>query len=131
MASATLTLYKNNTQSDAFALASQNAAGATYLVAGRTLSAPKSITVTRKINANASANDKVSVKLIHTELNATTGKPATFSVECIISIPKDTSILSATLQKEGCAIVSSLINDGTAMAATTANRTALIEGRDI
>lgn len=131
MASSSLTLYKNNTQSDVFTLASQNAAGANYLVAGRSLSAPKAISVNRKINANASANDKISTKFIHTELNATTGKPATFSIDVIISIPKDTSNLTPTIQKEGCAIVSSLLNDGTAMAATAVNRTALIEGRDL
>lgn len=131
MASATLTLYKNNTQTDVFSLAAQSAVGASYLVAGRTLSAPKVITVDRKINSNARANDKVSAKLTHTEINTTSGLPATFSVEVIISVPKDTSILTATLQKEGCAIMASLLNDGTAMAATTVNRTALIEGRDL
>lgn len=131
MASATLDLYKDNSSHEVFTLASQNSAGAKWLLPGRSLATPKSVEIARKINSTSVSNDTVNLKLSQTELNATTGKPATFFIDGKISIPKDVTVITPTVQKALIAQFVSLLNDATALAATSVNRTALIEGRDI
>jgi len=131
VASTTLDLYKDNSVHEVFSLASQNAAGAAWLLPGRTLSAPKVVSLSRKINPNNGSNDTVSLKIALTELNVTTGKPATFSGELKISIPKDTTVITQSIQKGVIGELISLGNDCTANAATNTKVTALIEGRDI
>lgn len=132
MASQTLSPYKNNTSTETFSLQSVASTGATYLVAGRALSQPYTLTIQRKLTApSAAGNDRVEVRVSRTEANASTGKLATLTAVLSISIPKDISILDADAQAEAVSILSSLINESTAMEATKVAITALIEGRDI
>lgn len=132
MASATLTPYRNNANQVTFSLVSTSADQTTYKVSGNPLSEPHLVEITRKLtNSNSASNDHVQVRIARVERNATTGKLATMQVLCDISLPKDDSILTATVQKEQLAILASLFNEATAMEATTANITALIEGRDL
>jgi hypothetical protein len=132
MASSTLTPYRDNTNQVTFNLVSQGADGATYKVSGRDLALPYAVEIQRKLSSGSSnANDRIKISVRRVERNVDTGKLATLMVSSEISIPKDTSTLDGTAQIEICAIHASLLNDATAMAATTANRTALIEGRDL
>lgn len=132
MASSSLTPYKDNTNQVTFALVSQSANGATYKVAGRDLATPYLVEVQRKLtNPGATGNDHIVLRAARVERNVDTSKLATAQVLVDVSIPKDTSILDQTAQLELLAISSSLLNDATAMAATTANRSALIGGSDL
>lgn len=132
MASASLTLYRNNTQSTVFGLASQYVNGAEYKVTGRDLSIPYKITVERNLTSgNSVSNDRVSVRISRVERNATTGKPATASVTLLVSIPKDTSVLTQTVQKELLAQMCSLLNDNVAVGTTTVNTSNIVSGSDL
>lgn len=132
MASSSLTPYKNSTEQETFSLVSTSGSGAKYMVSGRSLANPFVIECQRKLTpATASGNDHVVLRLARTESNATTSKLATCQVLVDVSIPKDTSVLTATVQKELVALAASLLNEATAMEATNANITALVEGRDL
>lgn len=131
MASSTLTLYKNNTQTQAFALVSTTTDGARYMASGRAIACPFVIESKRKFNLNGTGNDHVSIRVARTEQNVATGKLATDQVLLDISIAKDQTILTPTVQKELLAIMASALNEAAAVSATTVNATALIEGRDL
>jgi hypothetical protein len=132
MASSTLSPYKNNTTQETFSLQTVSTTGAKYLVSGRSLSQPYTLETVRKLTApSASGNDRVEVRVTRSEANATTGKLATLVATLSISIPKDTSILDADAQAEAISILASLVNESTAMEATTVAITALVEGRDL
>lgn len=131
MASQTLTLYKNNTQTQVFGLASVVADGARYMASGRAIACPFVVETKRKLNLNGTGNDHVSLRIARTEQNATTGKLATSQVLLDISIAKDQSILTPTVQKELVALLASALDESTAVESTTVNATALIEGRDL
>lgn len=132
MASSSLLPYKNNTTTQTFALVSTSATGAKYQLSGRSLANPYVIEIQRKLTpANASGNDHVVLRVARTEANATTGKLATFQVLLDISVPKDISVLTSAVQKEVVSSLTSLLNECTAMEATNANITSLIEGRDL
>lgn len=131
MASQTLTLYKNNTQTQVFQLVGVSSDGARYMAAGRPIACPFVIEIKRKLNLAGTGNDHVGVRIARTEQNATTGKLATCQYLLDISIPKDQSILTQVVQKELGAILASLFNESTAMEATTVALTALVEGRDL
>jgi hypothetical protein len=132
MASSSLTPYRNNSDQVTFQLVSTSSEGSSYRVSGRDLSSPHVVDIKRKLTSgNSTANDHISVRVARTERNASTSKLATMQVLLDISIPKDTSILTSTVQAEQLAIAASLLNEATAMEATTANITALIEGRDL
>jgi len=129
--SSTLTPYKNSTQQTTFTLASENPSGQSYLVSGRSINKPFRLEVIRKLTTpGASGNDSIVLRLSRVEANATSGKLATLSASLIISIPKDTSVLDATAQKELVTNVGSLIFESTAAEATNVFVTALIEGRN-
>lgn len=132
MASSTLSPYKNNTTTQVFTLVTTGTTATSYKVAGRDLSCPYSVEIQRKLApANASTNDHVVLRLARTERNVETSKLATLQVLVDISIPKDTSVLTATTQKEILSVVASLLNESSVMSATTVAVTALIEGRDL
>jgi len=132
MASASIAPYKNNTTAVTFNLATQSVDGATFIVAGRPIATPYSITVQRKLTASgATGNDRVVVTVRRTETNVTTGKLATASVQVSLSIPKDQSILTEAVMKELVGISASVLNDYAANAATTTNAGKLIEGCDL
>lgn len=132
MASSNLQPYRNNSNQETFVLANQSASGATYKVASRPLSQPYQISIERKLSAAGSnANDRVILKSLRTELNESTGKLATMSVKCEISIPKDDSVITKTVQAELVAVIASLLNEATAMEATKVNINALIDGMDL
>lgn len=130
MASSSITPFKDASNQVTFTLASTSELGAKYMVSGRALAAPYVVEIKRKINPNSTANDHVQLRVARTEPNATTQKPAT--VQCLLdlSIPKDVSVLTPTLQKEIATLLMSLLRDGT-LSATFVNVTALIEGRDL
>jgi len=132
MASATLSPYKSSAGTQAFVLTSTSATGARYQVSGREIACPYVVEIQRKLTASgASTNDHVTVRIARTERNATTSKLATCQALLDISIPKDQSIIGATMQKEILSVLASLLNESTVMEATTVAMTALIEGRDL
>lgn len=130
MASSTLTLYRDNTNTTAFALVSTSDGSARWISSGRALATPFQVSQRIKVSKGA-GNDEVYFTVSRTEANASTGKLATALAEIRVSIPKDQTILTPTLQKELLALCASAINDAAALGATLANRTALIEGRII
>jgi hypothetical protein len=132
MATATLTPYKDDSNQVTFNLVSSHEFGAKYMVSGRAISKPYTVEIVRKFTSpSAAGNDRVIVRISRTEAHATTGKLATCVAKLEISIPKDDSVLTSTVQTEIVSILASLCNEATAMEATTANITALIEGRDL
>lgn len=131
MSSTTLSPYKDSTTTIVFNLVSESPNGVTYLVSGRSISRPFTLTVTRKLTAlNAAGNDEITIQVKRTEQNATSLKLATAYAKLTISIPKDQSVLTSTVQKELMAVIASLCNESTAMEATTAFMSAIIEGRN-
>lgn len=128
MASATLTGFLNNTSSATFNLVSTSENSARWIVSGRALSVPFAAQQRIKTNKGVS-NDEVTVSVSRTEANVTSGKLATCLCEVRISIPKDQSILTPTLQKEIISAAASILIDNAATGVTNANRTSIIEGR--
>jgi len=132
MSSASLTPYKNNSTTQAFTLVSNSATGALYSVASRSLATPYTVQITRKVGSpGALGNDHVFLKVSLSDPNSTTGKIATGSATLDISIPRDVTTVTQAELLEVLGILSSLLNDSTALAATTVARTALLEGRDL
>lgn len=129
MPASTVTLYKNNTQTVAFALVSSSANQCRWIVSGRSLAAPFELISTVKAAPQGAQNDVVEYQISRKEVNVTTGKLATLNVKVSISIPKDQSILTPSLQVEQLSLLASLLIDAAATGATSANRTAMIEGR--
>jgi len=131
MASSSISPFKNAADQVNFELATVSEFGAKFMVSGRALACPYVVEVKRKINPNSTANDHISLRVARTEQNVTSGKPATCQVMVDFSIPKDVSVLTATVQKELATIVMSILRDNTLSAATFTQITELIEGRDI
>jgi len=106
--------------------------GAKYQVSGRALASPYSIEINRKIGpVSATGNDHVIVRVSKTDPNSTTAKPATVLCTLDISIPRDNATVTPTEVLACVGVLASLLNDCAALAATSVNRTALIEGRDL
>jgi len=80
---------------------------------------------------NATGNDHVMVRLYDTRRNTTTSKLATCQVLLDISIPKDTSNLTKTVQGDLVSCLASLLNESAVLAATRANINALLGGADL
>lgn len=94
MASSTVTLYHGDTENTVYNLAQTGQDKTVYRVADRPLAAPQTLTIERKIQPSGSkSNDKVSVTLLQTEINATTGALVTGYVKVDISIPRDTATM--------------------------------------
>lgn len=131
MSSATLSPYRNNTQTTVFTLVSESVNSVKYIVAGRPIGLPFSLEITRKLTApGAAGNDEISLLIKRVEQNPTTGKLSTFYEKRIISVPKDQSVLTPAIQKEILSVGASLYNESTAMEAATTFITALLEGRN-
>jgi len=131
MASPSISPHHSSSSTTVFGLVSETANGVKWQVAGRSLSAPYTVELNRKIDPNATANDHIVLKVSRTEKNTTTSKSATGSVSVDISVPKDNTILTTAELVKMAEIAASLINDYSASAATTTNATAFIEGSDI
>jgi hypothetical protein len=131
MASATLNPYVDNTNHQALVLKSTTDLGAVFMVSGRALGAPFELELIRKVNPNSLSNDHSIVRLTRKEANAASGKLATLQVTLDCSIPKDVTVLTLTEQKKLVSLLVSLLNESTAMEATNANITAILEGRDL
>lgn len=132
MATETLTAYEANVGTQSFVLKQTGSDKTVWIKAGREISIPYTVNVERKLsNSNSKSNDRVVLRVSRVERNASTGVLATLQATLEISIPKDQSILTATEQKKLVSIVASILNEGTAMEATNANITKLIEGRDL
>lgn len=130
MASASLVPYKNNTSTVTFSVVTTSLERTTYKVSGRGISTPFSLEISRKLSSGKS-NDHVSVRIAQQERNASTTVIATGQVLLDISIPKDQSIVTNGVMVEMLGLLASVLNDSAALAATTASRTALVEGRDL
>lgn len=127
-----LTPYYNNTTQYTFVLVSTSDKVTSWKVSGRPLAQPFSLSIEKKIGATGQkTNDHVVVKVSKTDANSTSAELATCNVSMDISIPRDASAIAASEVIEMLGVLSSLLNDSTALAATTANRTALVEGRDL
>jgi len=131
VAKSTIAPYRNSANSQSFSLVTTGATGSTWKVAGRDLALPYVVEIQRKLTSSgASGNDHIIVRVARTERNATTMKLATAQCLLDISIPKDTTLLTQTVQKEIVSILASVLNEETAMEATNANITALVSGGD-
>jgi hypothetical protein len=133
MASSSLAPYYDNTNQTTFVLSTQGADETNYKVAGRSIARPYSVTVRRKTTAlGAAGNDHVIVRIARVESNADTGKPVTGQVTLDISVPKDSATIDGNDIGDLCALMSSLLNDNTAMAAASSDSiSALVQGNDI
>lgn len=130
MASSSLTPYKDNTNQVTFSLVSTSADKTAFKVSGRSIACPYTIELSRKLSTGKT-NDHVQVRVAITERNTTTSVLATGQVLLDISIPKDQSIITNTVMTEVLGVLASLLDQATANNASSANRTALIEGRDL
>lgn len=130
MASSSLTLYSSNSTSQAFALVSSSVDKTVWKVAGRPLSTPIELEFTRRLT-NGSKNDHLVLRLSQKEQNASTAQLATGQILVDISVPKDQSIITPAVLVGLLGMVSSLLNDASALATTSANRTAIVDGRDV
>lgn len=130
--STSLTPYYDNTNQTTFVQASASEKITKWIESGLDIACPHKVEVIRKLTPPTSnSNDHVILRVSKTMRNATTSKLATMQVSLDISIPKDTSELDSTEQKALVSELASLLNEATAMEATSANITALIEGRDL
>jgi len=132
MASNSLTPYTTNAATQSFALVSTSSAATKWAVSGREIGLPYVIELQRKLTApGASANDHIVIRIARTERNTATTKLATMQILTDVSIPKDATVITQTEQKKLLSILASLLNECTAMEATTANIACVIEGRDL
>jgi len=132
MASATLVPYNANGAQTTFTLVSTSEQKSVYRVASLDLATPYSLEIQRKLTpVGAKGNDVVSVKIQRVERNTGTNLLCAGSVKVEISIPKDTVALTKAKSLEMLGVLSSLLNDVSNLAATSVNRTALVEGRDL
>lgn len=130
MATSTLSFYKTNSTQVSFSLVSTSSEKSIWKVASRSLSTPLSLEISRKLSSG-NANDHITVRIAQVERNASTAQLATAQVLLDISVPKDQSILTQTVIVELLGLLSSLLDDSTALQATSANRTAIADGRDL
>jgi len=132
MPSASLAPYQSNSVQMTFTLQSSNSSGAAWLVTARPLANPYKVELIRKIAPpNSMANDHVILRVSRTDANSTSGKPATGSASLDISIPRDVATIDLSEMKAVVGILSSLLNDNAALAATDVNRSALLSGLDL
>lgn len=130
MASSTLSPYYNNASQLDYSLVTTSAGKTTYIRSGRPFAQPQLIEITRKPSGGRS-NDHIGIRIARVEPNATTNVLATGQITVDISIPKDQSVLTNTAMVELLGTLASLLDQATALNASAANRTALIEGRDL
>ena len=127
MATSTLTLYKDNTTTVTFNLLSTAELFAKWIVSGRALSTPFAAFQKIKLNKGVS-NDESYFTVSRTEANVATGKLATFLCEVRVSIPKDQSVLTPTVQAEVISLAASALINAAPTGAST-SRATIIEGR--
>lgn len=130
MASSSITLYTSNSATQAFSLVSSSVNQTVWKAASRPLSNPYTVELTRKLT-NGTKNDHVTVRIARVEANASTGQKATAQVLLDLSVPKDQSILDTSVIVGMLGALSSMLNDNAALAATSANRSAIADGRDV
>lgn len=130
MASSSLTPYSDNSTQVTFNLVTTSQNKSTYIVGGRPFAQPYMLEITRKASSGRS-NDHIGVRIARVEANATTNVLATGQVNLDISIPKDQSVLDNTALIGMLGVLASVLDQSTALNASAANRTALVEGRDL
>jgi len=132
MPSSSLVPYQSNSVSMSFTLQSSFASGARWLVTARPLANPYCVELNRKIAPpNSMANDHVILRVSRTDANSVTSKPVTGSATLDISIPRDVGTITLDEMKAVVGLLSSLLNDCTALAATDVNRSTLLNGLDL
>lgn len=103
MASATITVKDKADNNVVFSLVGSTANGATYKVATRELSVPKTLEFEFRIGAPGSlGNDKVIVTLKDSVLNSDTGLVKTAQLKLEVSIPRDAAITSNVVEDLIC-----------------------------
>jgi len=131
MASASFNLYGIYQTPTEFDLAQTSATKTTWIVGGRAINKPFSLSIERKLTPQGSvSNDHILVRVTRTEANAVSGKLATASATLDLSIPKDSSVLDESALVSMLGLVASFLNEKSTLAGTTAVRSALVEGRD-
>lgn len=130
MASSSLTPYLDNTSSGTFNLVSSSIELTRWIASGRSISAPWAIERSLK-KSSGKSNDHVIVRVFKTDLNSTTGQLVTGQVLLDISIPKDNTTITNTEMVELLGVLTSVLNQYSANNASSAVRTALVEGRDL
>lgn len=130
MASSSITLYDSAAGTMTFLLVSSSVNETVWKAAGRSLSTPLELKLARKLNSGTK-NDTILVQFRRIERNVTTSQLATAQFKCELSVPKDQTILTPAILADLLGYASSLFNDGAALAATEANRGAIVDGRDV
>lgn len=111
MASATLTLVDLADANVVFTLVGQTSNGATYKVATRSLSLPKTMDFQYVLGAPGSlGNDKLIVTISDTVQNSTTGKVSTARAKLELSVPRDSAV-TETVISDLLAHFTSLLTD--------------------
>jgi len=132
MASNTLTAYETATATKTFNLVTTSKEQTVWRASGRSLGQPYEVQIVRKIgNAGQKTNDNVQLRVLKTELDPATGLVATAHATLNISVPRNASLIPGAQIVQMMSVVASLLNDGTAVPSTSANKTALVEGRDL
>jgi len=139
MASATLTLYDENTGTTVYALQSTSATKTIYAKTGRSLAKPQKVEIERRFApTNSGANDQVIVRVVQTEQSTLAPyKLCTFSASLTLSIPRDftgfTGGTNADMLKRIANLASALNNLGALNVANASNGglNALISGSDL
>lgn len=111
MASATLTLVDLADANVVFTLVGQTSNGATYKVATRSLSLPKTLDFQYQLGAPGSlGNDKLIVTIADSVANSTTGKVSTARAKLEMSVPRDSAV-TETVISDLLAHFTSLLTD--------------------
>jgi len=132
MPSTSLTPYKDASNQITYTLMGSSPSNAKWSVSGYGLGVPRTLEQTVKIGPpGATGNDHVTLKLVQSDQNSSTGKNVTCSITVDISIPRDAATITPTEVGELLGVLSSLLNDAAAVEnyASATNRTALAEGR--
>lgn len=130
MASSSLAPYISNSVTETFSLVSSSVNQTVWKVPGRALSNPYTVELNRKLTSGTK-NDHIVLRVARVEANASTAQKATAQILVDISVPKDQSNLSSAILANMLGVVASVLNDNTALAATSVNRSAIVDGRDI
>jgi len=131
MSSSALTPHYTGSTTKSFALVSENANGAKWLVASRPLANPETIELIRKIGSSgALANDHVILRLTRAETNSSTSKVATAVVTLDISIPRDAVAVTQDNVNDMLGSMISLLNEvtDTTVTASRAKVKSLLSG---
>lgn len=106
MASATITLKDKADANVVFTLVGQTANGASYKVASRALSVPKTLDFEMKLGTPGSlGNDKIIITIKDSAANEDTGLVKTLVAKLEVSVPRDPAITTTMVEDIFCHFV--------------------------